>query len=517
MPFGIGIWRYLILPGVGLVLGFLLARYSGQEGWLPGRLRTYTPGRSVAALVLFGILAFGGLTLARYLTWHSFVHDLGSYDQKVWTISLQTDWREMLRQTWRGGVEVSPCGRVREWGVCHFQPLQIVPALLYRLWASPTILLMIEVLTVMSGLIPLYQLATRRLGDPQLAVGICVLYLLFPAVQFNALLDFRPDFVVIPLLLWGFLLADQGRFIPALIAVGAAGLMKETLILTWGAFGLYVWLRYGRRRLGVAVFSVSVLAFCLVAFWLLSGPAASEGGFLLDKYFRATGPSLVFRRDKLLYLAALFGPLAGLPLLAPVSLLPALPTLGVSLLSSDVSHASIHSQYSSSAVAPIFVALLDVMTRPSHGRISWLTSTRLVRGLVVLSLFVAAAIGPTPLSVNFWRQSWGGHWHYTQYVPDRQATLDRAARLIPSDPQVAVVSQNDVNSAHLAHRSAYFAFPNQLQRADYVLLDTRRLPFVCWTPEPDRYRALVDDLQRSDRWRIMFDEDGVLLFRRAQP
>jgi hypothetical protein len=47
----------------------------------------------------------------------------------------------------------------------------------------------------MSGLIPLYRLAGRRLGDPQLAVGVCVLYLRFPAVQFNALLDFRPDFV----------------------------------------------------------------------------------------------------------------------------------------------------------------------------------------------------------------------------------------------------------------------------------------------------------------------------------
>lgn len=517
MPLGIGIWRYLVLPGVGLVLGLLVARYGGEKGWLAGRVRAYTPGRGVAVLFLLGVVAFGGLTLARYLTWHSFVHDLGSYDQKVWMASLQTDWWEMLRQTWRGGIEVSPCGRVREWGVCHFQPLHVIPALLYRLWASPILLLVIEVLTVMSGLIPLHRLATRRLGDPQLAVGVCVLYLLFPAVQFNALLDFRPDFVVIPLLLWGFLLADQGRFVPALVVVGAAGLMKETLILTWGMFGLYLWLRHGRRRLGVAVFAVSLIAFYLVTFWLLSGPSASEGGFLLDKYFHTMGPSLLLRRDKLLYLAALFGPLASLPLLSPVSLLPALPTLGISLLSSDVSHASIHSQYSSSSIAPIFVALLDVMGRPSPGRISWLTPTRLVRGLVVLSLFVTVAIGPTPLSVNFWRQSWGGHWHYTQYVPDRQATLDRAARLIPSDPHIPVLSQNDLNSAHLAHRYAYFAFPNQLPRADYVLLDTRRLPFVYWTPEPDRYRALVEELRGSDRWRIVFDEDGVLLFRRAQP
>jgi hypothetical protein len=157
------------------------------------------------------------------------------------------------------------------------------------------------------------------------------------------------------------------------------------------------------------------------------------------------------------------------------------------------------------------------MARPLPDRIAWLVPARLVRGLIVLSLFMTMALGPTPLSVNFWREPWGGHWHYTRYVPDRQATLDRAAGLVPSDPRVAVVTQNDVNSVHLAHRYAYFAFPNQLSRADYVLLDTRRWPFVYWTPEPERYRALVEELRGSDRWQVAFDEEGVLLFRRVRP
>ncbi|MDP2625821.1 MAG: DUF2079 domain-containing protein [Candidatus Rokubacteria bacterium] len=195
---------------------------------------------------------------------------------------------------------------------------------------------------------------------------------------------------------------------------------------------------------------------------------------------------------------------------------PALPTRGISLLSSDVSHASIQSQYSSSAIAPIFVALLDVMARPSPGWISWLTPTRLVRGLVVLSLFVTVAIGPTPLSVNFWRQPWGGHWHYTQYVPDRQGILNRAARLIPTDPTVVVVAQNDINSVRLAHRFGYFAFPNELNRAAYVLLDLRRLPFVYWAPEPQRYAGLVENLRANPDWSVIFEEEGVLVFRRVR-
>jgi len=133
-----------------------------------------------------------------------------------------------------------------------------------------------------------------------------------------------------------------------------------------------------------------------------------------------------------------------------------------------------------------------------------------------LSLFVTVAIGPTPLSMNFWSRAWGGHWHYTQYLPDRQDVLNRAERLIPTDPTVAVVAQNDINSARLAHRFGYFAFPNELSRADYVLLDLRRLPFVYWTPEPQRYAGLVENLRANPDWSVIFEEEGVLVFRRVR-
>jgi hypothetical protein len=118
--------------------------------------------------------------------------------------------------------------------------------------------------------------------------------------------------------------------------------------------------------------------------------------------------------------------------------------------------------------------------------------------------------------MNFWSRSWGGHWHLSQYLPDRQPVLDRTERLIPTDPGVVVVTQNDVNSSRLAHRYGYYAFPNELERADYVLLDTWRLPFVYWTPEPGRYAELVRSLRGNPDWRVIFDEEGVLVFRRER-
>lgn len=515
MRFGIGLVRYLLLPLIGLGFASLMARWAGQRQWLAQDLVWRHAKAYLAALVLLGALTFGGLVTARYLTWHSFVHDLGSYDQKVWLVSIQRDRWAMLQQTWRGGVTISPCGVARNWGVCHFQPLHLIPGLLYKAWASPLLLLALQVLAIMSGMIPLFALARERLGDPLAGIVLCLLYLLFPAVQYNALLDFRPDFVAIPLLLWAFLLADHGRFGLALAVAASAGLMKETLILAFAGFGLFVWLRYGRRILGLGAFGFGLLAFYLVAFRLLAGRGSSEAEFLMGKYFfHGNLLATVLRQDKLVYLGALLGPLVGLPLLSPLPLLPGLPALAIALLSSDVTHASITSQYSASLVAPLFAALLNALGRLRARLGERARPLPILAGLVTLSAFVSFAVGATPLSLNFWNRAWGGHWHYTQYLPDRQAALNRAERLIPTDPHVAVVTQNDINSARLAHRYGYYSFPNELERADYILLDKRRLPFVYWTPEPERYEEIIRGLKANPQWRIIFDEDGVLVFRR---
>jgi uncharacterized membrane protein len=238
---------------------------------------------------------------------------------------------------------------------------------------------------------------------------------------------------------------------------------------------------------------------------------------MVSRYFSGEGflaRELLVR--KVAYVLALFGPLALLPLFEPLTLLPAAPSLAIALFSSDATHVSIQSQYSAAAVAPMFAALLAVLSRLARHLGSPAAPARVLSGLVVLALFFSFAQGPTPLSLNFWVKSWGRQWHFSQYVPERQRAVDAAAALIPADPEVMVVTQNDLNSAHLAHRHLYFAFPAGLEGADYVLLDERRLPFVYWVAkEPARYAAIVADLVRSSEYRVAFEREGVILFARA--
>lgn len=504
--------RYLAIPLLGALVAWLVYRRLDPDR-LARRLRGWTATRVALVAVALGV-GFSLLLIARYVTWHTYVFDLGSYDQKVWLAAMRNDLGGMLEQTWRAGVKVAPCGTARYWGICHFQPLYVFYALIYRVWASPLVLLISQALLVASGLIPCYLLARERLGGAAAAALVGVLYVLQPAVQFNALLDFRPDHIAIPCLLWAYWLADRARIGAAIAVAAVPALAKQSLMLAFAFFGLY--LALGRRRpaTGVTVFLAGVAGFAFVAFQILAGPGRSEGAFIIGRYFSSglVTPELMAR--KLIYLTALFGPLAFVAWLDPLALFPAVPSLGLALLSNDANFMSIQSQYSASVIPSAFAGLCSgLLWLQRRGR----SPIRVLGALVGLSVFFSISQGATPLSINSWSESWGRQWHYRQYLPDRQTALNQAAAMIPADPDVMVVSQNDVNSAALAHRHYFFAFPNGLERADYVLLDTQRKPFIYWVVprDPAPYEALVLHLRASPEYRLAFERDGVLLFARV--
>ena len=480
-------------------------------------------------LLAGGMAMMGWMVTARYASWHSFVFDLGSYDQKVWLIAQQSSLSGMWEQTYKDGMAVSPCGINWYWGICHFQPWLLIPGFIYKVWDSPLLLLWLQVLLVVSGLIPVFLLARNSFDSPTAGVLAAVVYLGYPAVQYNGVFDFRPDHVAIPAMLWAYYFAGRGRYIASLAMMGLGSLAKETLILSGAFFGAYLAVRYKQRLMGALTFIFGIGAFYLVMFHLLRFGQISEGQFMIDRFFPslshfvsgtvALSPIGVIRElvqtRNLLYLEALLVPLAFLPLLSLPELIPAIPSLAMSLLSMNPGYASIDSQYSAALVAPAFAAMFVAIARFRRSRRESVAPVPLLAGTAVLSLFVSFGLGPTPLSRNFWNPEWGGRWHLAQYRPDRQQILDRAADFIPANPKVIVVSQNDINSPRLAHRYNFFAFPNALERADYVILDKLREPYVYWMWNPQQYQAIVGDLLSDPARRVIFNQRGVLVFERG--
>ena len=187
------------------------------------------------------------------------------------------------------------------------------------------------------------------------------------------------------------------------------------------------------------------------------------------------------------YLAQLLFPLLFLPLAAPLAALAAVPELALNLLSSTVTQTSVRTHYAAVATPALVAAAVFGAARLGRPRLAY-------------SALVAAAAGTILL----------GPLGRIDVSADRHdAAARRAVALIPAD---AAVSATNALGAHLSARRRIFSFP-VLGEAEWVAVDERRLTFLD-SLEPDRARPALAALRRDERWRRVFAEDGVLVFRR---
>jgi uncharacterized membrane protein len=201
------------------------------------------------------------------------------------------------------------------------------------------------------------------------------------------------------------------------------------------------------------------------------------------------------------YLWQLGLPLAFLFLLAPLVLVAALPELAVNLLSAVTTQTSIHFHYTAGLIAPLVAGAVLGAARFRRFAVP-------VAAVAVLAAIVGNYhLGPIP----GWRHVPGGQTFQStaQRVTDHDRIAERALRLIPKD---SVVSATNTLGAHLSARRRFLSFPF-LQDATWVAADETQPGYA------DRYAPLPTALQlvwlrRNPEWRLVFEEDGILVFRR---
>jgi uncharacterized membrane protein len=201
------------------------------------------------------------------------------------------------------------------------------------------------------------------------------------------------------------------------------------------------------------------------------------------------------------YVWQLAMPLAFVFLLAPLVLVAALPELAVNLLSAVTTQTSIHFHYTAGLIAPLVAAAVLGAARLRRWAVP-------VAALVVLAALVGNYhLGPIP----GWRHVPGGQTFQStaQRVTRHDRIAESALRRIPSN---AVVSATNSLGAHLSARRRFLSFPF-LQDATWVAADETQPGYA------DRYAPLPTALQlvwlrRNPGWRLVFEDDGILIFRR---
>ncbi len=213
---------------------------------------------------------------------------------------------------------------------------------------------------------------------------------------------------------------------------------------------------------------------------------------------------LTFDHAGLHYLLDLVLPLAGLCLLAPVAL-AALPALALNLLSATPTQTSIHFHYTAAEIPPLIAAAVLGGARVRD-------RLRLPVASVALG---AALIGNYVLgAVPVWSELPGGETLQARaaVVTSHDRIAADALKLIPPH---AVVSATNSLGAHLSARRRVLSFP-YIQDATWVAVDESRPGYADrLAPLPTAVQVVW--LRRNPAWRLVFERDAVLVFRRVLP
>jgi uncharacterized membrane protein len=427
--------------------------------------------------------------------------------QAVWS----TAHGHPLRMTDLHGEQISRLA-------AHVDPILVVFAPLWWIWPSPSLLLLVQAVAIGLGALPVFWLARKRLGSPRAGLGLACAYLLYPATGWLALNEFHPVALATPLLLFAFWYLDEERLLPFSLFAVAASLCKEEIALVVAGFGIWYALSHRRAWAGGTIAALG-LAWGVIAIGVIiphfndgqtsdfygrySEVGGSAGGIVKTTF---TDPLRIleaaFSGRDLHYLWQLAMPLALVFLLAPLVLVATLPELGVNLLSAVTTQTSIHFHYTAGLIAPLVAG-------------SVLGAARLRRWAVPVAAVVllAALVGNYRLGpIPGWRHVPGGQAFQStaQRVTDHDRIAERALRLIPDD---AVVSATNTLGAHLSARRRFLSFPF-LQDATWIAADETQPGYA------DRYAPLPTALQlawlrRNPEWRLVFAEDGILVFRRV--
>lgn len=517
---------YIVFPIIiAVAVFFILCRF------FPNFLKEKKQQKRFSSLFLWIAIGtycgiFGTMSVLRYLSFHTAFFDLGIYDHSVWNIAELGD--------------LSYLG----WG--HFRPIVGVYALFYKLFPSAITLLLLQTLAIGLSAVPLYYIAKKKLGQGFYALLIVIIYFLYSPVGYNNLFDFHTDHLIILLMLWGFYFLEKDKPLAFFLVCLPGLFLKEPLILSIGAMGLYAIVRYRMYKSGTILFVGSLLFFFLVVNVLLPGlNEGVYGGELLEKSFSYLGSSVfeiarsiflhpgVIAKEigdiwKMGYLTFLFVPLLLIPFLSPLSLLPALPALAISLLSQLRTHYWIQYQYTASLIAPIFISLIYGLKFLSkregylktwfkkHLRIS-LSKGRFLKTslftILAVSIYYNITLSPSPISIFFWKRLMRDYYRTTYIITERDKVLDNAIRkFIPEE--ASVTSQNTVNNSYLAHRAEYQSFVWGTAKTDYVVLDQKRAGFIRDETYKREYEEKLKKL--SEGYKIVFSYDGIYIFERVK-
>lgn len=419
---------------------------------------------ATAAMAAYLITA----ALMRYLSYNSPCYDFGIFAQMFHNMSTIFQ-------------PITTCERTEEMShfAVHMSPFFYVLLPLYMLIPRPETLLVIQVLGVLSGVIPLWLLTRHHKLSVRVGTVVCLLYICSAALTGGIFYDFHENKFLTALLLWLLWSIDRKKLpLVALFSVLALS-VKEDAALYVLFIGLWLLLSRPEKKTGACMTVGAGAYFVGVTAWLsrhgdgamfnrFDNIIGREGGIADLIRTALVNPALLLNEcmneSKLVFAACILLPLGLLPLLTKKlsSLLLLCPFVIVNLLGDYTYQHQLGFQYTYGMIALMFY--LTVINLSALQDLA--TGFRLRRFLLCFALCATALVGAVQIKN-----------HTAVFANFKNEKRDSAAiretlQLIPDDASVRTAS---MFAAHLADRRELYYLTNEVE-ADYVIIDLR--PYI---------------------------------------
>ncbi len=504
------LFKYLsFLPVLALCLLFLRSKYFPPKRSffsLDNDLDTARSQKLFWIITGAYLFIFGSMSCLRYISLHSTIADLGFYENRIWQIAHNGNFEYLING--------------------HFSPILFIHAIIYKVIPSTLTLLILQTVTIAVAAIPLFYLSIRCLKNNKVSLVIVILFFLSTAVEYNNLFDFHPDHVFIALTLLCFYFLETNKKGWFLFTAVLSSLVKEPFLFGVAALGVYTAIRYKWYKTGIGLSLLSMTLFFIHAKIMLphyyggTNPVIeSQGGSYsyLGNSFSGIiktfigNPLIVIKElinlKKVLFVYVLFVPLLLIPLLSPATLVLTLPSLAIQLLSTCPLHYTINNQYSASVIPIIFVSFVYGLKKLNTKKLSIAISS-----VCIVSVWFNITIGASPISYLFWEYTKTvNQYSFKNYlVSSHSRKISIAISMIPEG--VSVCAQNSVYTSRLAKRDIFYVFPYEYERADYIILDEKRLKYVGDHIDNEKYDILLKEIPKTHT--IVFQDDGIYLFKK---
>lgn len=491
---------------------------------------------AMGMLIALQIAAFSMVSIRIYQTYNA-AGDLTVYEQTFWNSitghPFQTTYNWSVHAFWSlvGNNEFLRIPNNASGVGVHFEPAMMLFWPVFWLWPRPETLLTLQSAVLGSAAWPVFALARRKLNSEVAGLVAGIAFLLCPALAGTGLVDFHAQAFLVLWIGLTFYFLEEEKDVWFAACYVCALFTNEIASVTLAMIGLYALVIKKRRRLGIAaslvplayfwvVTDVVIPHFSLYGHYIFTGYFSHWGGSplgLIRAFMASPGTVVAFLTgsQQINYLLALFVPVVFLPLVGLDVLLVASPVLLANLLADNPSQRLMWGHYSASILPLLYYAAIWGAARlrnivenrwswPSRVSSRWAPArVALVAAVIPLLLFFNAQFSLWPVTSKL-------KWDNYQ-SPMNMGALQRAMALIPDGASVSTV---DSISTHVANRRELYLFPVYADRVDYIILPRTGKIWPLTQQQQDKYLA---ELIGQGNDRVIFDEGGYLVLRRASP